>query len=146
MFIKITEKEMEYENLNFEGALQLCCSALLQLARAIVKEHPEPEHVENLYNTMNEAFGQTLHLFAPELEPNPDLDVDTVIALQDTYINDELSKLKAQNPRLYKRKIKEYKKLHDKLRAQTMEHKATPITDHPRFQEVPEVRIEDEEG
>lgn len=119
-YIKITSTAIETQELNFEDAIHLCFSALTQLARTAMKEGPgnEEELVElkkALYDALNNASSYTLHQLFPEQDMNPDLDVNMVLALENMLMNEQLSQLKIKNPRLYKKRLKELKRMQDEL-------------------------------
>jgi hypothetical protein len=117
-YIKISAHGIETEDMNFGDAVQLCFSALIQLAQTAIKEGPgnETEREElkkGLYDILNNASSYSLHELFPEMDVNPDLDVNMVMALEDLLMNEQLSQLKLKNPRLYKKRIKELKRMQD---------------------------------
>jgi hypothetical protein len=117
-YIKISTKGIETEDMNFGDAVQLCFSAIAELAKTAMTEGPGSEAElkdlkSGLYDLINNASSYTLSKLFPEMDPNPDLDVNMVMALENLMMNEQLSQLKLKNPRLYRRRIKELKRMQD---------------------------------
>jgi hypothetical protein len=118
--ITITPTTLEPVELNFNDALQLICSALLQLMNNAVEnfattEEEKEQLTDSIYDGVNEATSQILQMFCPEKDPHPEANINEIMARQDLMIADEFSKLKATNPRLFKKRQKQLRRIQDEF-------------------------------
>lgn len=122
MFLKITETHIESKDLTFEKALILISSALLHLMRGALAANPaSPTLKGDIYDSVNLAISNVLSQFDPEQEPNPDYDPEQIMQEEDEAIRQALQSLKANNPRLYRRKMKELEQKRINQRAKVIQ-------------------------
>ena len=120
--LKITPTQIETQALNFEDALILISSALLQLMRGNLASAPnDPELRQAIYDSVNQAMANVLDKFDPSQSPNPDFDPQTELENENRAIMQQLRTLKENNPRLYKRRKKEYDDLLSEQRARVIQ-------------------------
>lgn len=123
-FLKLTPKGIESNALSFPDALQLICSGLLHLMQGTENFASDEEEAKELkvavYDSVNEAMGALLHIFDPDRDPNPDVDINEIIAREDVLIQEQAEHLKATNPLRYKKQQKEVRKRISEQRARTM--------------------------
>lgn len=119
----ITPKSLEVEELNFNDGMQLIFSALLQLMNQAVdnftsNEEEQEQLRDSIYDAVNEASTAVLDKFDPNKSRlrNEDVDIEEVMARQDVIINDAYSKLKATNPRLFRKQQKLLRRAQDEIR------------------------------
>ena len=118
-WLKITPRQIESNDLDFESAFELLLSALRQYALTLVSAHPEAK--EEVYDWINQGVSGILHEIDPTSDPNPQLDINEVIAKQDLYIHEHLTQLKTKNPRLYKKSLKAVKQQQSDQRAKILD-------------------------
>lgn len=118
-WLKITPARVESNDLDFESAFELLLSALRQYALTLVQAHPEAK--EEVYDWINQGTSGILHEIDPEKDPNPDIDINEVIAKQDLYIHTQLDNLKQNNPRRYKKALKQVRQMQSDQRAKILE-------------------------
>ena len=101
-YLHITPTQVETKDLNFPDALQLIASTLLHILKkteAVAQTEDEEDNkaLRNaLYDSVSETMGAVLQHFAPELSPNPDMDINKIIAMEDTVLR---KKEKITHPR-----------------------------------------------
>lgn len=123
-FIRITPTAVETNELSFQDAFELLLSTLRQLSTELIQKFPEDQALKDtIYDWLNQGISGILHEIAPEQDPNPDIDINEIIAIQDLYIQDNLTKLKTENPRLYKKTTKKIKEHQEEQRAKILEYK-----------------------
>ncbi len=118
-WLKITPKNIESNDLSFNDAFELLFSTLRQCAMNFLEEYPEAK--DDIYDWINQASSGILMDIDPDQDPNPDLDINEVIAMQDLYINENLAALKQNNPRLYKKARKQLNRAKSDQRAKILE-------------------------
>ena len=96
--IVITDKYIAIEEgkPTFDDMLVSCLNAILTNARAVVKHYEESDEEDvkaqtnvakgALFDEMNLAFSNTLHMFDPEVDLHPELTVEDMLAAE----NDKL--------------------------------------------------------
>jgi hypothetical protein len=147
--ITITKEGYQTE-CSYTESVQLLTSVILDLSNKVTEQaikDGHPEFRNDLYDYLNEYFSSILSKYQPEKLPH-DIDPEVLMALEDTMINDELSKLKANNPRLYKKRIKEIKKLKDELHWKQNKKQPTtkPRQNRKRLSHLSPVLRPDEKG
>lgn len=129
-YIKITPLGVETNELTFQDAFELLMSTLRQFSTELIQKFPDNQELKDtIYDWLNQGVSGILHEIAPETDPNPDIDINQVIAMQDLYIKNNLDKMKAENPRLYKKAKKQVETNMEEQRAKILEFKQK----HPQF-------------
>lgn len=124
-FLKITTTRIESHHVNYEDALRLATSAILQLMNTARAANPEDKALERaLYDATNQAFANILEQFMPDEVVNPDFDIEEEIDKENKRIEAELLELKLTNPKLYQRRLKDFRTYAATRRAHFLELKA----------------------
>ena len=124
IFITITPKGIESSGVTFEQAFELLLSSLRQFALELIELKPDDQDLKDtVYDWMNQGMSGILHEIDPTVDPNPDIDINKIIAMQDVYINDKLQELRTTNPRLYKSTSKKIKAQQEEKQARILEAK-----------------------
>lgn len=120
-FITVTPAGVESNKVTFQDAFELLFSALRQFALTVTQAHPET--TPEVYDWINQGAAGILHELDPDADPNPELDINEVIAKQDLYIQTQLNDIRLNNPKRYKRLKKEFDRKKSDQRAKILEFK-----------------------
>lgn len=121
-YLKITPTQIETSHLTFEDALRLVTSATLHLMRSALAQAPNDQELkDNIYDAANQAFANILDRFDPTSTPNPDFDPSEEIEKENKAIELQLNLLRENNPRLYRRRKKEFEALKSEQRARVIQ-------------------------
>lgn len=124
-FLKIYPSKIETHHLNYEDALRMLMSATLQLMKSARDTNPKDKALErSLYDATNQAFANILEQFLPDVDVNPDFDIEEEINAENKRVEAELLELKLTNPKLYQRRLKDFRAYAANRRAHYMEMKA----------------------
>jgi len=119
-FIYIAEHELKLNVQSFDDALLLLVSAMRQcmgLQQAMPGPDSDPEII---YDKVNDAVAAILLDFMPS-EALTSEEADQIISQENEQLRQALLKLKATNPRLYRRNVKAYNKAVSEQRARALE-------------------------
>lgn len=122
-YIKVTPQGVESDKVTFQDAFELLFSALRQFALTVTQAHPET--TAEVYDWINQGAAGILHELDPDADPNPELDINEVIAKQDLYIQTQLNDTRLNNPKRYKRLRKEFEQRKSDQRAKILELRQT---------------------
>lgn len=101
--ITLTDKYISIEegNPNFDDILTTCLNAILTNAHAVVKHYSESEDEDvkaqtdvargALFDEMNLAFSNALHIFDPEVDLHPELDEEQMLEEENAKLDKALA-------------------------------------------------------
>lgn len=115
--IEISTSHIGFQIDSFDEALQLLVSGLLHMMEFAKQRGEDPEII---YDKVNDAVSAILLSFIPEQAPT-NIEVDAALELQSQQLQEAFAKLKAENPKLYRRNVKAYNAAVSEQRARAFE-------------------------